>query len=344
MKLAKRILVAGMAVVGVLVIVACGFYFSKLNLLQFNDGTLVEGGTIDDNEEEVLDDQAAMENATQGLAEKEIIAAEGEIFADDDVFNILLIGTDERTAQFNTNARGDSCMILSLNKKDGSARLVSLERGMGVPVLKAGYEGQYDWFTHTFRYGGADLMMKEVRECLKVDVHHYVRVNFNTFQQGIEAIGGIDVELTAKEAEYVNTYLRKRGGYEMLSAGMNHLDGYGAITYARCRKIDSDWRRIERQRNVVQAAVNKTQDLSVKELNNLLNEVLPLVQTNLTQSEITSLLLIAPRYRGVDMQQMTIPVDGTFGSMTGMGGRTLFAVDFSANAKILQDFLYGTEE
>ena len=343
MKNSKRVLAAVLAIVAGLLISVVGFYFSKLGMLQYSDGSM-GGDAILGNEEEVLEDQAAMEDATQGLEEQEIIAAEGEIFQDQDVFNILLIGTDERSDSFSTNARGDSCMILSLNKKDGSARLVSLERGMGVPVLKEGYDGQYDWFTHTFRYGGADLMMKEVRECLKVDVHHYVRVNFNTFQQGIEAIGGIDVELTAKEAEYVNGFLARRGGYKMLSAGMNHLDGYGAITYARCRKIDSDWRRIERQRNVVQAAVDKTMDMSVPQLNNLLNQVLPLVQTNLSQAEITSLLLIAPRYRGVDFDQMTIPVDGTFGSMTGMGGRTLFAVDFATNAKILQDFLYGTDE
>lgn len=341
MKNSKRLLSAALAIVAGLMIAALGFYSSKLGMLQYSDGA-ADGGPIDNNEEAVLEDQAAMEDAAQSLIEQQIIEAEGEIFQDENVFNILLIGTDERTDYFSTNARGDSCMILSLNKKDNSACLVSLERGMGVPVLKEGYGGQYDWFTHTFRYGGADLMMKEVRECLKVDVQHYIRVNFNTFQQGIEAIGGIDVELTQKEADYVNGFLARRGGYEMLSAGMNHLDGYGAITYARCRKIDSDWRRIERQRNVVQAAVDKTMDLNLVQLNDLLNQVLPLVQTNLSQSEITSLLLLAPRYRGVDMKQMTIPVDGTYGSMTGMGGRTLFAVDFATNAKILQEFLYGT--
>lgn len=59
-------------------------------------------------------------------------------------------------------------MIMSIGKKDGSLKLTSLERGMGVPILDGKYKGQYDWLTHTFRYGGADLMMREVRECFKV--------------------------------------------------------------------------------------------------------------------------------------------------------------------------------
>lgn len=61
---------------------------------------------------------------------------------------------------------------------------------MGVPILEGKYKGQYDWLTHTFRYGGADLMMREVRECFKVDVERYIRVNFTTFKKGIDSVGG----------------------------------------------------------------------------------------------------------------------------------------------------------
>ena len=127
---------------------------------------------------------------------------------------------------------------------------------------------------------------------------------------------------------------------ECYVAGQNHLDGRAAITYARCRKIDSDWRRIERQRNVIQAALSKTKHLSVAEMNELLNDILPLIQTNLTEWEITNLLIYVPQYQGAVIEQMTIPVRGSYGSMTGMGGRSLFSVDFETNAKILRDFIY----
>lgn len=228
-------------------------------------------------------------------------------------------------------------MIMSIGKKDGSLKLASLERGMGVPILEGKYKGQYDWLTHTFRYGGADLMMREVRECFKVDVERYIRVNFATFKKGIDSVGGIDITLTAAEAAYVNTVTGRR----TYVAGDNHLDSAAALAYARCRHIDSDWHRIERQRNVIQAVVTKTKDLSVTELNTLLNNVLPLVQTNLTRLEITELLLSAPKYRGVQIKQMTVPISGSYGGMRGLGGRSLFSVDFDTNAKALREFIYG---
>ena len=122
------------------------------------------------------------------------------------------------------------------------------------------------------------------------------------------------------------------------------MDGTAALSYVRCRKIDSDWRRVERQRNVIQAVVTKTKDLGVTELNDLLNNVLPLVQTNLTKLEITELLLLAPKYRGVTIDQMTIPIKGSYGGMKGMGGRSLFSVDFDTNAKALREFIYGVTD
>ena len=202
---------------------------------------------------------------------------------------------------------------------------------MGVPILEGEYKGQYDWLTHTFRYGGADLMMREVRECFKVDVERYIRVNFTTFKNGIDSVGGIDITLTAAEAAYVN-FGTVRAIYK---EGTNHFDSTAALVYARCRHIDSDWHRIERQRNIIQAVVTKTKDLSVTELNTLLNNVLPLVQTNLTRLEITELLLSAPKYRGVEIKQMTVPISGSYGGMRGLGGRSLFSVDFDTNAKAL---------
>ncbi len=313
------------------------FYLSKLNLIKFSDGKFTGDGSIDASDSETLDEESRMNEAIADLEEKDAVDASGEIYKDKRFLNILLIGTDEHTENFSENARGDSCMIMSIGKKDGSLKLASLERGMGVPILEGKYKGQYDWLTHTFRYGGADLMMREVRECFKLDVERYIRVNFTTFKKGIDSVGGIDITLTAAEAAYVNAVT----GRKTHVAGDNHLDSDAALAYARCRHIDSDWHRIERQRNVIQAVVTKTKDLSVTELNTLLNNVLPLVQTNLTRLEITELLLSAPKYRGVQIKQMTVPISGSYGGMRGLGGRSLFSVDFDTNAKALREFIYG---
>ena len=336
-KIKKSVKIITAVVLVIVLLLASGviFYLSKLNLIKFSDGKFRWNGSIDTNDSETIDEQSRMNEAIADLEEKDAVDATGKIYKDKRFLNILLIGTDEHTENFSENARGDSCMIMSVGKKDGSLKLASLERGMGMPILDGKYKGQYDWLTHTVRYGGADLMMREVRECFKVDVERYIRVNFATFKKGIEAVGGIDITLTAAEAAYISNT-----GHDC-TAGVNHLNGEAALVYARCRHIDSDWHRIERQRNVIQAVVTKTKELDIAELNGLLNDVLPLVQTNLTRLEITELLLLAPKYRGAEIKQMTVPVSGSYGGMRGLGGRSLFSVDFETNSRALREFIYG---
>ena len=328
-----RISVIVLSVIVILLGSVYGFYHSKISLIDFNDGK-TSGDYVDPDNSELNVGSDEMESATAGLESKDSVSAERDLFYSKDIINILLIGTDERTSNFSTNARGDSCMLLSMNKKKHTIKLVSFERGMGVPILSGAYKGQYDWLTHTFRYGGADLMMREIQECFRIKIDRYIRVNMKTFIDGINVIGGITVSLSQAEADYINNL-----GVQKVSAGKNHLDGDTALAYARCRGIDSDWVRIERQRNVIKAAMNQVKDLNIFKLNNTLNTVLPLVQTNLTEGEITNLLFMAPKFKGAEIEGMTIPTKGTYGSMTGLGGRNLFSVDFKTNTEILHDFI-----
>ena len=192
--------------------------------------------------------------------------------------------------------------------------------------------------------------MKEIQECYKIEVNYYIRVNITTFVEAIDAVGGVDIELTQAEADYINyregyakSHVREMGVEEQIqqvSVGANHLNGATAMLYARCRYIDSDWQRVERQRNVIQQIMKSLQTCSLLELNDLLDRVLPLVQTNLTESDITGMLPTAPKILGASVEEMTIPVKGSYGSMKGMGGRYMYATDFQQNAEILQEFLY----
>lgn len=155
--------------------VCFGFVWNKLGLLSYDDSSL--GGISSPEIADVDGSDVLTEEDVQDLIvlEGEPVIPDWDIFSDDDdVVNILLIGTDEHTQDFSENARSDSMMIASINKRTKSAKLVSLERGMGVPVLAGEYEGQYDWLTHIFRYGGADLLLETVRTCFRVDVDRYV--------------------------------------------------------------------------------------------------------------------------------------------------------------------------
>ena len=253
-----------------------------------------------------------------------------------------LDGTED-TTEFSDDARADAMILVSLNISDHTIRLASIERATGVPILLDGYEGQYDWITHTFRYGGAKLTMDTVEDCFNVQVDHYVRVNFNSFVQIVDAVGGVDIEITDLEAKALNWEVPSNSMLivNKVEPGLNHFDGYTALQYARLRKIDSDWKRIERQRTVISAVLDQVKNASVTELDNLLNTVLPLVQTNFTKSEIAALLVQLPGFLGADVEQLSMPLQGTYGVRTGMDDRLMYDPDWAVNIKALQDFLYN---
>lgn len=206
MKFFKRhkILTALLLVVLLFGLAAAWFIWDKLDRIDYHDGTLqapVQSVQAEDAPEEEAAPPILTEGDLAALPETETVLSDREIEETEDVFNILLLGTDERADGYSENARADSIMLLSVDKKNAGLRLVSLQRGMGVPILEGEYEGSYDWLTHCFRYGGADLMLKEVQHCLRVEVDRYVRVNFDSFRQVIDAVGGVEITLTAAEAK-----------------------------------------------------------------------------------------------------------------------------------------------
>ena len=345
--------------IAVLLAVAAFLYVNgKLDLLRYNDGSVSEMGEIGAEEDQDLDGTGLTHT------EADMAVPEGSPFADEDVLNILLVGTDERTeavndadafthlnqldgtedtTEFSDDARADSMILVSMDIKDHIIRLVSIERGTGVPILLDGYEDQYDWITHTFRYGGPKLTMKTVEECYNIEVDHFVRVNFNSFVQIVNAVGGVDIDITEMEAKALNWEVPSNSMLIVnhVDPGLNHFDGYTALQYARLRKIDNDWKRVERQRTVIKAVLDQVKNASVMELDNLLNTVLPLIQTNFTKTEIAALLVQLPGFLGCDVQQMSLPLQGTYGVRTGMDDRLMYDPDWVVNIKALQDFLYN---
>ncbi len=257
---------------------------------------------------------------------------EGDVNVHKDIDNILLIGTDERDEEF-TRSRADSMMILSINSRENTLRLVSLERAIGVSIPDVGD----DWLTHVFAYGGPELLLQTIRSYFKVDVSRYVRVNFYVFETAITDIGGVEIDLSEAEAEWLNDIAQE----DKFEEGLNRFDGPTALQYARIRKLDSDWHRVERQRKVIQAAIDQALTLSLDKIDLLADKLLPMIDTNLTNGEITSLLMEIPTLAGVQAQQMTLPAEDTYWSQTLDNGRVVVACDFEQNAEILDMFLTG---
>lgn len=335
----------------ILILLMFAYVWNKLGLIQYDNDKNSVGKTNDpistDEQINSDDENIIAEEDISNLPqiETEPTIPESPVWNNSDVLNILLIGTDERSDEFSDNARSDSMILISLNKSTKEIKLVSLERGIGVPVLKGQYEGQYDWLTHIFRYGGADLLLETIQTCFSVDIDYYVRMNFHTVTTAIDAIGGVDIELTREEAEFLNDpdalYMWLGKESRPVTVGMNHMDGVTALTYSRIRKIDSDWKRVERQRKVIVAVTEKLKASGFIGLDELTNQVFPLIQTNFTKLEILELIFLVPNFLNAEIEQTTVPLENTHGIMKGMDGRTLYAVDFETNAAFLHEYLYG---
>ena len=343
-----RIFLIFILIIILLFAIVAGFIWSKLDKITYADEIPNHEYTPTYSSEDTATEPEEEEDYVVDIGDLDVeevtpTIPDTDVNQNDDVMNILLIGTDERTTQYNTNARADSMILVSINKDKNTVRLVSLERGIGVPILDGKYEGQYDLLTHIFRWGGADLLIRTVEHCFKIECDHYVRVNFAAVKDIVDAVGGVDVEMNASEVGYLGLFYdlySSTGKQQPLRVGVNHLDGGNALAYARLRAIDSDWQRVGRQRKVILAVVDALQGSTLWQLNNLADTVLPLIQTNLTKLEISELILYAPKFLTSEFDQMTIPKQGTYGGMNIRNGGGAFAVDYEINNEILQKFLY----
>lgn len=321
--------------IAVLISITCIFaiVWKKLDLIQYvteaeapTVTSPVERETVVDVEDDIY------------IETSESVVAETEPDVTDYVHNILVIGTDERSIDFSDNARSDCMILVSIDKRNNSVKLVSFERAIGVPILEGDLAGEDDLLTHIFRWGGADLLVKTIEHCFEIDIDHYVRLNFTSVQKLINIIGGIDITLTAAEAGAINEVFHD--GNWVVLPGNNRLYGKKALFYARLRKVDSDWKRVGRQRKVILAVVDKLKESSLLTLFDLADAVLPMIQTDLTKEEIVQLVLYAPSFLTSEFDEITIPKQGTYGDMPIRNNSYGFKVDYEINNDLLYRFLY----
>ena len=189
--------------------------------------------------------------------------------------------------------RGDVTMLCSLNKKTGAVKLASFERGTGVP-----WEG-HEWLmlTSFYRFNGPAATTKVLGECFQIDFDAYAHVDFDSFREIIDTIGGVDVELTAGEADKLG----------LPYGGMNHLNGKQALAFCRLRSIDSNWERTGRQRRTIQAVLTKAKTLSLTDLNDLADSVLSMIDTDLDNETIIGLMMSLGKFAGKTADQLMVP-------------------------------------
>ena len=276
---------------------------------------------------------------------EEIESVASSPMKEEGVTNILLIGNDSR--ENGEDGRSDAMILLSISNKTKKIYMTSLLRDMYVEI--PGHKDNR--LNAAYSYGGAELLMETIEKNFDIHISRYVLVNFEAFANLVDAVGGVDLELTGKEVEYVNGYLveynillgRPEGTdyFDDLSGGMVHLNGPQALAYCRNRYIGTDFGRTERQRKVLTEVIHKLPKGVLMNPKGLIDGLMPNLTTNLTQTECYRLSLMAPKILTYDIIQNSIPMEGTYKDATHRK-MSVLEVDFEANKKFLQENLYGT--
>lgn len=263
-------------------------------------------------------------------------------FNDENVYNVLLIGTDARNNS--DRGRSDSMILVSINKTTEQVVMTSFLRDIYLYI--PGVESTR--LNHAYAYGGPDLLLDTLETNFKIPVDKYVQVDFYSFVTVVDAVGGVDIDVTDDEVEYVNKYLaeinrlegRNENTDKLSSGGSYTLNGEQALAYSRIRYIGTDFGRTERQRTVLEEIFRNMSNMGVSELKALLDELLPNVTTNIQKDELFSLVLNSPSYLGYERIQCRVPADGTWWNLT-IRGMAVLGIDFDSNIRYLGQNIYN---
>ncbi len=322
----------------------------------------------------------------------------------DDVLNILLLGVDThipvtrdesgKIVQKNIIGLADTQIILSINKSTGEIKMTSILRDSYVSL--PGYK-QKNKINVSFQYGcnklklskaeeatrmdektslGAALAMRTVNKNFEMNIQHYVAINFSGLSGIIDALGGIDIDMSKKEASAVNKYINDAyklpnkftydPGYDRklrknpnrvpleAKAGIQHCDGIQALTYARLRSIDNDFMRSNRQRHLLDLLLKDVlQKFSLDTMDALLEVCFDYAATNINASTFFDLAVSILR-SGITsrvgqesslFEDLRIPMDGTYSykDITVNGGKSsVTTYNVKKQTRAIHEFIYGS--
>lgn len=259
-----------------------------------------------------------------------------------DVLNILLVGSDHGAIK-GDHGRSDSIMIATVNFKTKELKLTSLMRDMYVEIPGHGHNK----LNSAYAYGGVELLYQTIAENFNIKIDNYCVVDFRTFEKVINKVGGIEISLEEKEARYLNTtnYISKKK-YRNVKVGKQTLNGNQALGYARVRYVvskkygDGDFGRTGRQRAVLQAALNKVLEQSPTKIAEIALDALSDVSTDMSAKYLKSLVLKVVQMGTTEIDQMQVPLEGTYKMGRAQSNMFVFFVNFKANKAALNYFLF----
>ena len=259
--------------------------------------------------------------------------------------NIALLGIDSRADDYGTGNRSDCIIIASINEKTKEVKLLSVYRDTYVYVTENGNK-KLDKITHAYSYGGAQNTLKSLNEALDLNITEYVTVNFDAVIAAVNALNGVEIDITSEELKYINDYIdatSQSSGIKsshLSKAGRQTVDGVQAVAYSRIRyTAGGDYKRTERMRTVVTAMAKKAKTLSIGQLNKLADEILPRVSKNIENNDIIALIPSALSFDIIESLGWPYNVKGITPT-----ARNVVPVTLESNVIRLHKELFGQED
>ncbi|SER76112.1 transcriptional attenuator, LytR family [Butyrivibrio fibrisolvens] len=259
--------------------------------------------------------------------------------------NIALFGVDTRTGDLENNTRSDTILIASINNTTKEVKLVSVFRDT---YLNLGNDS-YNKANSAYAQGGPTQAINMLNMNLDLNITDFITVGFEGLVDVIDALGGIDIELTDAEVKHLNDYqkiMARQQGKEYIAvtqAGYQHLNGLQATAYCRIRYTSGDdFKRTERQREVLEKVFEAASKASLSELNSIIDAVTDEIYTSLSTSEILGYVSNITSYSIVDTTGIPTS-DMRTGATVGRKGSCVIPVTLEANVIWLHEYLFGEE-
>lgn len=253
--------------------------------------------------------------------------------------NILLVGEDAREGE--EGQRTDAMILCTINKKNGTVVLTSFMRDMYVDI--PGYGGNR--INAAYAFGGIDLLDQTIEENFGITIDGNALVDLSSFLESMTAVGDIEMNLTAEEAQYMNENPQAGTATDIsdevwdLHEGKNSLTPAQALCYARMRYVgNSDWERTDRQRRLIMACIDKVKHGHPISGIKMANGVAPCISTDLSKSGF--LKMGWAFLKGGDMQSYRLPVDGYYYD-DYIDGMAVLVPDIESNASLLHQYMSG---
>lgn len=263
--------------------------------------------------------------------------------------NIALFGLDAREGEsIESGVRSDSMMVASINNETNEVKVVSIFRD----TLLKQQDGTFDKANAAYSYGGPQEAIALLNRNLDLDIKNYMSVDFKALSDVIDALGGMELELTAEEVVHMNNYCVETSevtgkDYERIEpevAGTYHLNGVQATSYARIRATaGGDYKRAERQRLVIEKIVEKAQKANLKTLDKIIDVVFPQVSTSFSSKDLIGIAANALSYQLGETQGFPYSIADT-DVVDGYEGSYVVPSDFDGDVKKLHEFLFNEKD